>query len=461
MNCENNDERKVMKVMIRPPEGILNILDTFKKNGFEAYAVGGCIRDSILGREPADWDIATNALPSEVKGLFSRTIDTGLKHGTVTVVQGGQAIEVTTFRIEGKYEDGRHPDKVEFTASIEADLSRRDFTMNAMAWNEVSGIVDPFGGMKDIAAGVIKAVGNPGNRFREDALRILRAVRFTARLGFEIYNETFKAICENKDFILNISSERIRDELTGILTSDFPMKFGLLRETGLLQLILPELEACYNTQQNNPHHVFNVGEHSLIAAAAVKNDRCLRWAMLLHDTGKAVTRTTDGKGIDHFYGHALHSVEIAGNILKRLRFDNRSMEKITRLIKHHDRQIEPRSKSVAKAVNAVGEDIFTSLLDVKRADKAAQNPADIRKGLEYVDTLENIFYDLKKEGNFFALKDLAISGKELIEIGFKEGKEIGQTLDILLDKVMNEPSLNKKEILYRMAADLFKKMKSS
>ena len=443
-----------MIAVIRAPESVLDILRIFKGNGYEAYAVGGCVRDSVLGTKPKDWDITTNALPSEIKELFEKTIDTGLKHGTVTVMLAGEAFEVTTFRIDGKYEDGRHPSHVEFTGRLEDDLRRRDFTMNAMAWNEERGIVDPFGGMEDIADGIIRAVGEPGERFREDALRMLRAIRFAARLGFEIHFETLKAISENSGLISSVSSERIREELNGTLAADDPMKFALLRDTGLLKLIMPEFEACFNTPQKNPHHAYNVGEHSLRAVAAAENDKCLRWTMLLHDTGKAVTRTTDEKGIDHFHGHPAKSMEIAKNILERLRFDNRSMERIIRLIKYHDREILPQPRAVAKAVHTVGDDIFLDLLKVKRADKSAQNPLDKQKGLNYVDLIESIYNGLKSENSCLELKDLAIDGRDLLEMGFKEGREVGRALKLLFEKVLDDPSLNEKRFLSELAADL-------
>ena len=443
-----------MIAVIRAPESVLDILRIFKGNGYEAYAVGGCVRDSVLGTKPKDWDITTNALPSEIKELFEKTIDTGLKHGTVTVMLAGEAFEVTTFRIDGKYEDGRHPSHVEFTGRLEDDLRRRDFTMNAMAWNEERGIVDPFGGMEDIADGIIRAVGEPGERFREDALRMLRTIRFAARLGFEIHFETLKAISENSGLISSVSSERIREELNGTLTADDPMKFALLRDTGLLKLIMPEFEACFNTPQKNPHHAYNVGEHSLRAVAAAENDKCLRWTMLLHDTGKAVTRTTDEKGIDHFHGHPAKSMEIAKNILERLRFDNRSMERIIRLIKYHDREILPQPRAVAKAVHTVGDDIFLDLLKVKRADKSAQNPLDKQKGLNYVDLIESIYNGLKSENSCLELKDLAIDGRDLLEMGFKEGREVGRALKLLFEKVLDDPSLNEKRFLSELAADL-------
>ena len=443
-----------MDHVVQPPESVLNILKKLENNGYDAYAVGGCIRDVMLGREPKDWDIATNALPQEVKGLFERTSDTGLKHGTVTVLLDNNTFEVTTFRIDGGYEDGRHPSTVEFTNALEEDLRRRDFTMNAMAWNGERGIVDPFGGREDIGKRLIRSVGEPGERFREDALRMLRAIRFAARLGFDIYDGTLAAIRENCRLIGSISSERIREELTGILTADDAMKFILLRDTGLLQLILPEIEACFNTIQNNPHHVYNVGEHSIRAVAAAKKNEYIRWTMLLHDTGKAVTRTTDDKGIDHYYGHPDKSVEIARKILKRLKFDNKSMNIILRLVKHHDRDILPTTRAVAKAVHAVGDDIFTDLLDVKRADKSAQNPADLQKGLEYVDTIQRIYTELKAQRSCLEMKDMAIDGHDLIGLGFREGKEVGFALQYLFEKVLENPSLNEKRFLVELAAEL-------
>jgi len=446
-----------MGTAVHPPKGVSDILSILKKNGCEAYAVGGCVRDSVMGVEPKDWDIASNALPSFIKELFPRTVDTGLRHGTVTVLLEGEAFEVTTFRIDGKYGDNRHPEQVSFTGSLEEDLRRRDFTINAMAWNEERGLVDPFGGMGDIAAGIIRCVGDPNERFREDALRMLRAVRFAARLGFRIEPGTKRGIAENSWLILNISSERIREELTGILTADYPMEFIILRDTGLLRRILPELEACFGTLQNNPHHIYNVGEHSIHSVAAIENDRCLRWAMLLHDAGKAVTRTTDEKGVDHFYGHAARSVEIAEDILRRLKFDNRSLDRILRLIRYHDREIIPKPNAVARAVNQIGEDIFPELLKMKRADKSAQNPEDMDKGLEAIGRIEEIYLELRKRKHCLNLKDLAVNGEDLIRMGFKKGPEIGKVLQALFDRVLADPALNDRETLEGMAFEMLGK----
>lgn len=441
-----------MEAVFKINDNISSIFNVLKKNGYEAYAVGGCVRDSVLGRKPKDWDIATDALPAQVKALFTKTIDTGLKHGTVTVLVNDEAYEVTTFRIDGKYDDGRHPNLVEFTRSIEDDLRRRDFTMNALAWNEERGIVDPFGGVGDIHSRLIRAVGEPHRRFQEDALRMLRAVRFAATLGFEIHSETLKAIAENSKLIMNISSERVRDELTGILTSQRPEKFILLRDTGLLSVILPEVDACFSTPQHNPHHIYNVGEHTLKAVQSVEKDMILRWTMLLHDIGKAITRTTDAKGVDHYYGHAGKSEELSKIILKRLRFDNKSADRILRLIRHHDRQIIPRQKYVSKAVNVVGEDIFMDLMKVRRADASGKNPIEIKKKLEYTDLIEKTYLKLKEAKGCLSLDDLAVNGKDLLELGFSEGEDIGRVLNMLLNKVFENPKLNDKTVLLELAA---------
>lgn len=446
-----------MEFVIRPPSGVLSIIRKLKEHGHEAYAVGGCVRDSALGIAPEDWDIAADALPADVKALFTKTVDTGMKHGTVTVQLNEAHFEVTTFRIDGFYGDGRHPDQVIYTGRLEEDLSRRDFTINAMAWNEEKGLVDPFGGLSDIAGARIRTVGAPKERFHEDALRMLRAVRFAARLDFDIDAETFGAIRESSGLIVNVSSERIREEMTAILTSKNPAKFSLLLESGLLKLILPEAEACFQTPQHNPHHIYNVGEHSLRAVAAIENDKNLRWTMLLHDVGKAVTRFTDDKGIDHFYGHPEKSVAIAEAIMRRLKFDNKSMERILRLVKHHDREILPRPKAVAKAVHAIGGDIFLDLLKVKRADKLAQKPSDVRKGLEHIETVERIYFELLEKGSCLSLKDLAIDGHDLIAIGFREGSEIGKTLSVLLGKVLEDPALNKKNALLEISRSILSK----
>lgn len=436
------------------PQEVSNILESLNHSGFEAYIVGGCVRDSIMGRTPADWDIATAAQPQEVKAIFGKSVDTGVKHGTVTVIADEGSFEVTTFRVDGKYEDARHPSSVEYTASIEADLSRRDFTMNAVAFHPGKGFIDPFGGVSDIGRKLIRTVGTADDRFREDALRMLRAVRFSAQLGFSVEDGILRSIRSNKHLIEGISAERVRDELTRILVSDSPMKISLLEETGLLAYIIPEFQRCFETPQNHPYHIFDVAGHSLCAAAAIENDARLRWTMLLHDIGKSVTRTTDDKGVDHFYGHSARSEALAEAILKRLRFDNKSADRILRLVRLHDREIVPTHKAVARAVSAVGEDIFEDLLKVKAADKMAQNPKYREKGLDAVAEVKRIYLELKESGRCLGLKDLAVNGSDLIEAGWSQGREIGRVLKQLLERVIDDPGLNRRDRLLELAGEL-------
>lgn len=432
---------------IQMPENVEYIIETLNTCGHEAYIVGGCVRDSILGRKPGDWDITTSARPEQVKNCFSKTIDTGLKHGTVTVVLNGENFEVTTFRIEGEYEDNRRPSSVEFTSSIEEDLSRRDFTSNAIAYHPQKGYVDPFDGRKDIDKKVIRAVGDAGQRYREDALRMLRAIRFSAQLNFEIDAAAFAAIKENAHLIQRISQERIRDELTKLLLSDNVFKFTLLWEAGLLTYILPEFEPCFTTTQKNPWHAYNVAEHTLHTVAGIEKSKVLRWTMLLHDIGKPVTKTTDEKGIDHFYGHPKKSVMMSEKILKRLRFDNDSIHRILRLVEHHDRQIEAAARPVRKAVAVVGEDLFPDLLKVKEADKRGQSPKKLEKSLADIRRIEEVYRDIKERGQCVNIKNLAVNGNDLIARGIKPGKEMGQLLEKLFKLVLDRPEMNTREAL--------------
>lgn len=302
--------------MIELPERVKEILDTIMEAGYEAYAVGGCIRDSILGRKPNDWDITTSASPYEIKELFRRTVDTGIQHGTVTVMMDKEGFEVTTYRIDGDYKDGRHPSEVTFTASLKEDLRRRDFTINAMAYNEQNGLVDIFGGMQDIADGVIRCVGEPRERFSEDALRIMRAVRFSAQLGYQIEEKTKAAIEELAPTLKKISAERIQVELVKLVTSKHPEELLTAYETGITSVILPEFDLCMETEQHNPHHLYNVGMHTIHAMEVIPADKVLRLAMLFHDMGKPVCRETDERGIDHFHGHPQVSEEITGKVLR-------------------------------------------------------------------------------------------------------------------------------------------------
>jgi tRNA nucleotidyltransferase (CCA-adding enzyme) len=430
------------------------IIDKLNAEGFEAYIVGGCVRDCIVGRQPEDWDITTNARPDEIKALFNKTIDTGIKHGTVTIVVNGGSYEVTTYRIDGEYADNRHPNSVKFTSSLREDLSRRDFTINAIAYHPSEGFIDPFGGMQDIERKMIRAVGDASARFREDALRMLRAVRFSAQLAFSIDDKAIQAIQESSRLIKNVSIERIRNELTKILVSPCPMRFIMLRDTHILQHILPEFEVCFHTVQNHPYHIYNVAIHTLNAVSCIEPDMILRWAMLLHDIGKPLTKTVDEQNIGHFYGHPEKSVKLAEIILKRLRFDNKSTGRILRLVKHHDRRIESTYKSVRKAAAAVGEDIFLDLLKIQAADKKAQNPEYLYERLAKLKEVKEIFYQIRDRHECLGIKNLAVNGNDLINIGFAEGKQISIVLNKLLKRVLENPELNDKEKLLEISREL-------
>lgn len=431
------------------PRDAAYILNLLEQHGFEAFVVGGCVRDSLINRIPQDWDIASTAKPQEVKELFAKTIDTGLKHGTVTVMLNSIPYEITTYRIEGKYINNRKPETVEFTDSIEADLSRRDFTINAMAYCPTKGLIDPFGGLDDIAAKQIKAVGVPGHRFEEDALRILRAVRFSAHLGYNIEENTLQAIKKHCSLLNNISGERIRDELNKILLAN-PMIFQLMHDSGILQQVIPELDVCFETDQKHPYHIHNVGMHCLHAANNIENDSLLRWTMLLHDIGKPITHSRDSKGIDHFYMHQKLSMEKADLILHRLRFDNASMIKIKKLILEHDRQIEDNEKSVRKAIAAIGVDLFEDWMQVRLADISAQNPDKAYERITKLHAVMLAYNKIISEKQCLSLKDLALSGKDLLDMGFPQGKNMGEVLQKLLDAVLEQPELNKRDILLRM-----------
>lgn len=309
-----------MKIVL--PEKVTYIIDTLTQHGFEAYAVGGCVRDTMLGRIPMDWDITTSAKPEQVKELFRHTIDTGIQHGTVTVMLEHEGFEVTTYRIDGEYEDARHPKEVQFTSNLLEDLKRRDFTINAMAYNDKDGLVDAFDGVGDLERGVIRCVGAAVERFTEDALRMLRAVRFGAQLGFSIEDETREAIVSLAPNIAKVSAERIQIEMVKLLTSGHPELLRTAYETGLTAVFLPEFDEMMKTPQNNPHHCYSVGEHTLHALMEIQPDKVARITMLLHDVAKPMCRTTDEHGVDHFYGHPQEGSLVARKILRRLKFDN-------------------------------------------------------------------------------------------------------------------------------------------
>lgn len=432
---------------IRLPDKVGYIITTLEEAGYEAYAVGGCIRDSILGRKPDDWDITTSARPEQVKALFRRTIDTGIQHGTVTIMLEQEGFEVTTYRIDGEYEDSRHPKEVLFTGKLEEDLQRRDFTMNALAYNDRSGLVDCFGGACDMKQRLVRAVGRPEERFEEDALRMMRAVRFAAQLGFEIEDKTEAAIKRMASGLARISAERIQTELIKLLVSPHPERMRTLYETGITAVILPEWDIMMQTQQNNPHHCYTVGEHTLSALTHTPADKVKRLAILLHDAGKPAAKASGPDGYDHFHGHAAISRDMADRIMHRLKFDNDTLNKVTRLVLWHDYKPELTEASVRRGIHKIGEDIFPYLFDIQRADILAQSNLLREEKLQTLLDTQQIYYRILEANQCLSLKELAVSGKDLIALGIKPGKELGEILQALLDWVLEHPEDNKKEIL--------------
>lgn len=441
---------------IQLPEDVKKIIEIIEKAGYEAYAVGGCVRDSLLLRNPNDWDITTSAKPEKVKELFKKTIDTGIEHGTVTVMMHHVGYEVTTYRIDGEYEDARHPKNVTFTSNLIEDLKRRDFTINAMAYNDRSGIVDAFDGISDLEKGIIRAVGNPRERFDEDALRMMRAVRFSAQLGYSIEEDTKKAIQELSINLQKISAERIQVELVKLVSSDHPEKMRDLYETGITAVILPEFDKAMVTAQNNPHHCYTVGEHIIQSMAASEADKNIRLAMLYHDIGKPACLTTDEKGIDHFYGHPEVSGQICKASLRKLKFDNDTIHTVVQLVTHHDYQILPEKKYVRRAMNRIGKDIFPLLLKVKQADLHAQSTYQREEKQEKLDEICALYKEIVQENECVDLKGLAVTGSDLIAWGMKPGRELGEMLSQLLAIVIDDPGKNQKEALKEIFLELLK-----
>lgn len=449
-----------MKVKL--PRSVQTIIKTIQDAGFDAYAVGGCVRDILLERDPSDWDVTTNARPEDIKKIFKRTIDTGIKHGTVTVMMNDddhvyRGYEVTTYRIDGEYEDSRHPREVVFTDDLREDLRRRDFTINAMAYNEESGLVDEFCGAEDLRRRIIRAVGDPYERFSEDALRILRAYRFAAQLGFCIDSETEEAASRLRDNLKNISAERIQTELTKLICSDHPDVILDMYRAGITGVILPEFDECMKTDQKNKHHLYSVGEHTVRALmvnaefSGVKFDadtlRYIRYALLFHDFGKPEAMTEDETGARHFKGHAVISERISKEIMKRLKLDNDTIRTVSSLVRWHDHRPEAKKNNVRRAMNKIGPETYRLLFPIRVADTLAQSMYKREEKLAYEKEIMKIYAGIMEEGDPVTLKELAVTGEDLIQAGYKPGPEIGKKLNELLELVMDDPKCNTKEYL--------------
>lgn len=440
-----------MNNKIEIPNGAKIVIDELQHAGYEAYVVGGCVRDSLLNKTPNDWDITSSALANDTINIFKnkgyRVIETGLKHGTVTILIESIPYEVTTFRIEGEYSDNRHPDKVDFTPFLEEDLKRRDFTINAMAYNDKVGLMDFFGGIKDLGNGVIKCVGNPCERFKEDALRMLRALRFQGQLGFEIENKTMEALKELNENIENISMERIRVELCKMIVGDyFCLGMNNLYLCGLMDLILPELSRCWGFDQRTKYHCFNIFDHTIETMKNTESKLDLRLSALFHDISKPECFTIDEEGHGHFYKHDILGADRTREIMKRLKFDNKTIDKISKLVYDHmNREPHIKNKAIKNLINRVGRENLEDLFALQIADLKASAPK--YRDFDCVIRLREKCKKILNEKQPLNVKDLAVNGKDLINIGYIQGAEIGTVLNKLMEMVMDNPQLNSKDKL--------------
>lgn len=437
--------------MFKLSNGAKRAITMLTECGYEAYAVGGAVRDLIMSVPTNDFDVTASATPEQMKKVFQgeKIVETGIKHGTLTLVYEGENVEITTYRIDGEYGDNRHPSRVEFTSSLSEDLSRRDFTINALAYNPISDtLVDLFGGRADIENKIIKAIGEPKKRFTEDALRILRAIRFSSTLGFEIEQKTKQAMLECATLLKNISRERIASELNKFLCGK-NVKNAILENYEILAYILPDIKKMKDFDQKNSWHIYDILTHTAVVVENTPPVSHLRLMAFLHDIGKVHTFTIDDKGIGHFYGHNAQSEKIARRFFEEYKYDNFTKERCCKIISLHDTPIQEDKIYIKKRLNRMGRDAFFELLALQRADNLAQNPQKVN--MEHFDIVEKIANEIIEENNCFSLKTLAINGSILIENGFKAGKQIGEILNYLLNEVIEERAKNEKQELLNIA----------
>lgn len=456
-------EGEPVRIAVAPEaELALKILED---SGHEAYLVGGCVRDWLMGIPPGDYDIAAAAMPEETREVFTNrgysVIETGMRHGTVTVLIHSIPLEITTYRVDGVYSDHRRPDDVTFTARIEEDLARRDFTVNALAWSSVRGLVDIYGGGEDLSRGILRCVGEPEKRFREDALRIFRALRFSARFGFGLEERTRKAVFSERELLREVSAERIYNELKKLLAGKHAAE-TLIKYGAVLGVAVPEILPMVGFEQNNPHHSFNVWDHSAVVLSSlnealgqqnecgIRSGSCdhLRLAALLHDVGKPECYSEDEKGIGHFYGHAKKGREIADTILSRLKADTFTRERVDLLIQYHDTVIQGEKRGVKRWMARLGTEAFYELMMLKQADNMGQNREQFDRQPQYRQILR-LADEILENGDCFSLGDLAVNGRDLMETGVGEGPEIGRRLQFLLAAVMDGEVENDREKLLR------------
>ena len=442
------------------PKNVDIAINLLQSAGFEAYAVGGCVRDSLLGKTPNDWDITTSAKPEDMKSVFINfhCIDTGIKHGTVTVVIDGEPLEITTFRLDGEYEDNRHPKSVTFTSNLGADLGRRDFTVNAMAYSKMTGTVDLFGGENDLKNKIIRCVGDPDRRFNEDTLRILRALRFASALDFEIEEKTAQSLLKNRALLGNISEERISKELLKLVCGKGAKRI-LTDFAPVLFEILPELQPMYKNSHDNPHHCYDIYEHTLIAVESIDPEPTLRFAMLLHDCGKPAVKRFDENSVAHFYGHQRISAEISAQILARLKVSNKFRDEILFLVSNHDRwELYENTEKMPRYLSKFGLDGVLNLLKVMRADVLAQSP-EYRYRLDQIADAEETAKNLAAQKPCLSLSELQINGRTLMDIGIPQGRKLGAVLAQLLDEVIDGVTKNTQEALTTRAREIYSEMK--
>ena len=432
---------------IKIPDYCKKIMSVLSANGFESYLVGGCVRDSLMGEKPHDYDITTNATPQEMLECFKdfKVVETGLKHGTLTVVIDNKNIEITTYRVDGEYDDNRHPKEVSFTRNLKEDLKRRDFTVNAMSYNDISGVVDLYNGAEDIKNRIIRCVGEPDKRFNEDGLRILRALRFASVLGFDIESNTAKSIVKNKDLLNNISVERIFQEFKKLICGKNAEKI-LLEYKEVIAVFIPEIKPCFNFDQNTKYHSYDVYTHIIKTVSAVESDEKLRLSAFFHDIGKPLVYFTDENGTGHFYGHNNTSMKIAQAVLKRLKCDNETLCFVAQMVKYHDIEIVPTEKAVKRFLNKSSPLFLRELVKIKRADALA-HAEQYRDREEYLRSLLDILLKIEEENQCFTLKNLAVNGRDLIELGVKPNEEMGKILNNLLKAVIDGEVKNEKEEL--------------
>lgn len=435
---------------IKAPEQVKTALLLLQESGFEGYAVGGCVRDSLLGNTPDDWDITTSALPVETETVFQsyHLIETGLQHGTVTVILDGMPLEITTFRVDGDYLDARHPESVTFTRSLRDDLARRDFTVNTLCWNETDGVVDLFGGIADLQNRLLRAVGEPDKRFQEDALRILRGIRFASVLGFTLEEATADSILRNRQLLSAVAKERIRIEFSKLLCGQNAAQV-LERFHEVVEVFIPELRPLVGCPQNTKYHCFDVFHHTLAALENIPPLEIPRLCMFFHDFGKPACRRTDADGTDHFKGHEQKSAEIVEPILRRLRYDNHTVKTVTERIRIHDTKSAVTKVRAKKLLSEIGAENYRALMDIKRADcRGKANPHAIDEKLQKMDAL---LTEILRNGECYSLKQLAVNGNDLKEIGIADGKAIHDVLDALLLAVIEERRPNEKAALLEYA----------